>query len=119
MLPPEWIEHRRPSDRELVGWIEPSGEGFLAWDILGRPVGDGELDWVAAEETLEQRGIGFLAGRHRLCLPDGTERPVRISEVNTTRIVVIADEWGMASAVGSNADSFELPFPAPEELIVE
>ncbi|MBB5633312.1 hypothetical protein BKA04_001535 [Cryobacterium mesophilum] len=119
MLPDDWIEHRREGDHELVGWIAPDGDGFRAYDILGRPVGDGVLDWVAAEEALEVRGIGFLAARHRLRLADGSERPVRISEVNTTRVVVIADEWGSASAVGSGADVFELGFPAPGELMIE
>lgn len=118
MLPADWIEHRR-DDGERVGWIVPHGDAFLAYDILGRLAAAESIDWMAAEEALETRGIGFLAGRHQLQLPDGTERPVRISEVNTTRIVVIADEWGSASAVGSNADIFELPFPAPEALRVE
>jgi hypothetical protein len=51
-------------------------------------------------------------------MADGSERPVRIREVNTSRVVVVADEWGMASAVGSGAEEFELLFPALEELIV-
>ena len=118
MLPNGWIEHRRQGDRELVGWIEPHSDGFRAYDILGWPVGTDTVDWVTAEDALEERGIGFLAERYRLRLPDGTERPVRISEVNTSCIVVIADEWGSASAVGSNADTFELPFPAPKVLQV-
>lgn len=118
MLPNDWIEHRREGDRELVGWIAPDGDGFRAYDILGWPVGDGVLEWLAAEEALEARGIGFLAARHRLRLPDGSERPVRISEVNTSRVVVTADEWGSASAVGSGADVWELGFPAPGELML-
>jgi hypothetical protein len=119
MLPEGWIEHRRDSDRELVGWIAIEGDGFRAYDILGRPVGDGVLDWIAAEEALDERGIGFLAARHRLRMANGSERPVRIREVNTSRVVVVADEWGMASAVGSGAEEFELSFPAGDELIVE
>lgn len=119
MLPEGWIEHRRESDRELVGWIEPHGEGFVAHDILGRRVGDGVLDWMRAEEALEARGIGFLAARYRLRLPDGSERPVRIMELNTERIVVVADEWGSASAVGSNSDRFELSFPVDGDLLLE
>lgn len=116
MLPDGWIEHRRADDRERVGWIVPEGEAFLAYDILGRQVTPEPLDWIAAEEALEARGIGFLAGRWQFELPDGTTRPVRVSEVNTERIVVVADEWGSASAVGSGADRFELPFPAPVTL---
>ena len=117
MLPSDWIEHRRPDDRELVGWIVPEGEAFLAYDILGRLVTPEPLDWIAAEETLDALGIGFLAERWQLELPDGTQRPVRIGEVNTDRVVVIADEWGSASAVGSGADRFELPFPVGPHLL--
>lgn len=115
MLPADWIEHRR-SDRELVGWIVPEGEGFLAYDILGRVVTDVPVDWLAAEEVLDERGIGYLADRYLLRLPDGAERPVRISEVSTERVVVVADEFGAASAVGAQADRYELPFPVPAVL---
>ncbi|MBX3094259.1 MAG: hypothetical protein KF680_06975 [Cryobacterium sp.] len=115
MLPADWIEHRR-SDRELVGWIAMEGDGFLAYDILGRQVTTEPVDWLAAEERLDELGIGYVADRYLLTLPDGTVRPVRITEVNTQRIVVIADEFGAASAVGSNADRYELPFPVPGEL---
>ncbi|MBX3067381.1 MAG: hypothetical protein KF867_08410 [Cryobacterium sp.] len=116
MLPEVWIEHRRSDDRELVGWIAPEGDDFVAFDLLGRKVTEHPVDWLTAEEALEARGLGFLAGRHRLQFSDGTSRPVRITEVNTEHIVVIADEFGIASAVGSGADTFELPFPAPAEL---
>ena len=116
MLPETWIEHRRSDDRELVGWIVPEGDDFVAFDLLGRKVTEHPVDWLSAEEVLEARGLSFLAGRHRLKFPDGTTRPVRISDLSTDRIIVIADEFGMASAVGSGADTFELPFPAPEEL---
>lgn len=115
MLPDHWIEHRR-GDRELVGWIVPEGEGFLAYDILGRLVAFESVDWLAVEEKLDELGIGYLADRYMLTLPNGSERPVRIAEVNTRRIVVVADEFGAASAVGSNADRYELQFPAPAEL---
>src|SRR5690606_28864964 len=86
MLPPDWIEHRR-ADRELVGWIALEGDDFLAYDILGRQVTSEPVDWLAAEELLDELGIGYLADRYLLTLPDGTERPVRITEVNTQRIV--------------------------------
>lgn len=115
MLPAEWIEHRR-ADRELVGWIAPEGDGFLAYNILGRLVTLEPVDWLSAEEALDELGIGYLADRCLLTLPDGSERPVRITEVNTQRVVVVADEFGAASAVGSNADRYELEFPVPKEL---
>lgn len=115
MLPPEWIEHRR-SDGETVGWIVPDGDGFRARDLLGREVTDRVVDWLAAEELLEERGIGYLADRYALRLPDGIERPVRISEASAEGITVVADEFGAASAVGATVERFRLEFPAPEVL---
>ncbi|MFC0249574.1 hypothetical protein ACFFIO_13790 [Citricoccus parietis] len=116
-LPEDWIEHRR-EDGEPVGWIVPDGGGFRPMDFLGRPVGGAPVEWLEAEEALDARGLGFLADRHRLKLADGTERPVRISQAGPDGIVVVADEFGAASAVGAQADEFHLRFPAPEELLL-
>lgn len=115
-LPGDWIEHRR-EDGECVGWMVPDGGRFRPRDILGRPVG-GPVDWLEAEEALEERGLAFLAGRHVLRLPDGRERPVRISQAGPEGVEVVADEFGAASAVGAGAETFRLPFPAPGELIL-
>jgi hypothetical protein len=41
---------------------------------------------------------------------------VRISEASASGIVVLADSFGSASAVGQTPRAFELPFPAPEGL---
>ncbi|VXC04507.1 hypothetical protein [Citricoccus sp. K5] len=114
-LPEDWIEHRR-EDGEPVGWIVPDGGGFRPMDILGRPLSEEPIEWLDAEERLDARGLGFLADRHRLRSADGTERPVRISQASPDGIVVVADEFGAASAVGAGAEEFHLPFPAPEGL---
>ncbi|MCU4670988.1 hypothetical protein ACFQRL_00110 [Microbacterium fluvii] len=114
-VPADWYPHRRP-DGEGVGWIVPDGEGFQAVDLLGRTIGPTSVDWLAAEVLLEERGIGYLADRYTLRLPDGTERSVRIAEVSSEGISVVADEFGIASAVGAVHEHFRLPFPAPEEL---
>jgi hypothetical protein len=115
VLPENWIEHRR-EDREPVGWIVPDGEGYLAVDRLGRTVTAEPVEWLEAEEILETLGIGYLADRYTLRLPDGTERPVRISEAGADGVTVVADEYGSASAVGADSDRYRLPFPAPHEL---
>lgn len=115
-VPEDWYPHRR-ADGEGVGWIVPDGDDFRAVDLLGRAVGDGAVDWIAAEELLEERGIGYLADRWVLTLPDGSERPVRIAEASADGITVVADEFGAAAAVGANADRFLLPFPAPATLV--
>lgn len=116
MLPDDWIEHRRGDDREPVGWIVPEGEHFRPIDVLGRHVTADPVEWMEAEEILEELGIGFLADRYLLSLPDGTERPVRIAEASAEGITVVADEWGSASAVGANSDRFRLTFPVPDTL---
>ncbi|MGM7669701.1 hypothetical protein [Microbacterium sp. A93] len=113
-LPEDWIEHRR-EDGEPVGWIVPDDGRFRPMDLLGRPVG-GPVDWLEAEEALEDRGLAFLAGPHLLRRSEGGERPVQISQAGPDGIVVVADEYGSASAVGARAEVFHLPFPAPETL---
>ncbi|WP_432510140.1 hypothetical protein [Kineococcus sp. SYSU DK001] len=115
MLPENWIPHRRP-DGQVVGWIVPEGEGFRPVDVLGRPATTGPVDWVSAEEALEERGLAFLAARHLLRAPDGSERPVRICEAGPEGVTVVTDEFGSASAVGAGSERIDLPFPAPEAL---
>ncbi|WP_432563215.1 hypothetical protein [Kineococcus sp. SYSU DK003] len=115
MLPASWIEHRR-QDGEAVGWIVPDGEGFRPVDVLGRPVTAGPVDWLEAEEALEDLGIGFLADRHLLRMPDGVERPVRISEVSAEGVTVVTDDFGSASVVGAGSERIRLPFPVPAAL---
>lgn len=99
-----------------MGWIVPEGDGFSPMDVLGRRVTAGPVEWLEAEETLDALGIGFLADRYFLSLPDGSERPVRIAEASADGVTAVADEFGSASAVGARSDSFRLPFPAPAEL---
>jgi hypothetical protein len=111
----DWIEHRR-SDGVHVGWMVPEGDGFLIVDLLGRRRTEAPMDWADAEEALETLGIGYLANRYSLRLAEGDERRVRIGEVSASGVVVVADDFGKASAVGANPETFELPFPAPDSL---
>ena len=115
MLPPEWIEHRRP-DGETLGWIVPDGDGFRVRDLLGREVTTDVVDWLQAEETLDALGIGYLADRYALRLPDGSERPVRIAEASVLGVTVVADEFGAASAVGATPERFRVAFPVHGDL---
>ncbi len=112
MLPSDWIEHRRPGDRELVGWVRPDGDGFVAMDRLGRAV-TGVVDWTDAEEALEERGLRWLADLWQLAHDDGTRARVRIVEVGAERVVVKLDDFG---AVGAELRTWTLPFPAPGTL---
>jgi hypothetical protein len=107
----ERIEQRRGDDGELLGWIEPRGDGFVAVDLLGRER-TGVVDWLAAEEELEQLGLSYLADLYELRLKDGEWLRVRIAEVRPSLVRVKKDDWG---AVGAPQVYYELPLPVAEE----
>lgn len=109
----DWIEHRR-GDGELVGWMRPEGEGFVPIDLLGRARAE-VIDWLAAEELLDDLGIGYLADPYALELPDGTTLRVRIVEVATSGIRVKLDDFG---AIDGPRQNYELGWPMPPELRV-
>jgi hypothetical protein len=110
-VPSDWIEHRR-GDRELLGWMRPSGDGFVAIDLLGREI-SGALDWLAAEELLDDLGIGYLADPYELMLQNGTWIRVRLLEVSADRIRLKKDDWGDMSVPQVE---FVVEFPIPERL---
>lgn len=110
----DWIEHRR-ADGERIGWIRMTGEHFVAIDVLGREV-TGAVDWLEAEDALEERGLSFLAEPWLLGLDDGREVRVRITEASPHRIRVREDDFGAASVVGADMRDHVLPFPAPAAL---
>ncbi|WP_127818027.1 hypothetical protein [Microbacterium sp. CPCC 204701] len=115
MLPADWIEHRR-ADSEVLGWMLADGEGFRVFDLLGRERTAAPIDWLTAEELLEDLGMGYLADRWTLRFADGSERPVRIAEASPRGVTVVADEYGAASAVGADSERFRLPFPVGDAL---
>ncbi len=108
-----WVAHHRAGDRELLGWVRPAGDGFVAVDRLGRDVSP-VVDWVEAEELLEERGLGWLADLWQLTLADGTVRRVRLVEVGPARVVVKDDD--MNAVGGTPTATHVLPFPAPPSL---
>lgn len=93
----DWIEHRRADDGERVGWMKPVDEGFVAIDLLGRRR-TGVVDWMYAEETLDELGLSYLADPHELRLDDGGWLRVRIAEVSSGAIRVKKDDWGDMNA---------------------
>jgi hypothetical protein len=108
---PDWIEHRR-GDGELLGWMRPERDGFVAVDLLGRSLTDA-VDWLAAEETLESTGIGYLAEPFELLLDDESWLRVRIIEVSADAIRVKKDDWG---AIDVSMQDYTLPFPVSDRL---
>jgi hypothetical protein len=109
-VPSDWITHRR-GDGELLGWMRPDGDGFVAIDLLGRDV-TAIVDWLEAEETLEETGIGYLADPYEL-LVDGEWVRVRLTEVSADAIRVKTEDWG---AIDAPVSQYVIPLPAPDTL---
>ncbi|MGN6761366.1 MAG: hypothetical protein ACTHJI_08585 [Leifsonia sp.] len=109
----DWIEHLPSDDGERVGWMQPIDEGFVAIDLLGRPRTD-VVDWLAAEETLDELGLGYLADPHELKLDDGSWLRVRIAEVSSAEIRVKKDDWGDMTATQLY---YTLPFPVIDDRL--
>ena len=108
------MEHRR-ADGEKIGWLIMRGDHFIAVDMLGWEI-TGAVDYMVAEEALEERGLSFLAEPWTLEHPDGTSERVRITEVRPERITVRQDDYGVAAVAGANVRDYVLPFPAPASL---
>lgn len=111
-IPEHWIEHRR-NDRELLGWVIPDGERFIAVDLLGRP--SEPQDWVDVEEHFEETGIGYLACPY-LYRPGAdveTDVRVRILEVSPDGITVKVDDYGDITAT---LTTYRLPWPVGDQL---
>lgn len=111
MVPADWIEHRRGRDRELLGWIRPEGDHWVAISLLGRQVTE-PVDWLSAEAALDELGLTYLAGVWTLQL-GGEPLAVRIVDVAPGRVVVQTDDFG---AIDAPVERFDLPWPAPEQL---
>jgi len=117
VIPETWTPHRR-DDGELVGWIRPDGDEWVAIDLLGRPA-SASVDWLEAEATLEERGLAWLGEVWMLERAD--HDPVRVRLVEVTpgaageagRVVVHTDDFG---DINAPVERFELPWPAPGVL---
>lgn len=112
MVDPEWIEHRRGRDGELLGWMAPQGDGFVVIDLLGHPRSD-LVDWLEAEETLDALGIGYLAESYELLLDDGQWLRVRITEVSVDEVRLKKEDWG---AMDAPQVYYSTPFPVGQDL---
>ena len=111
MIPADWTPHRRPDDREHIGWIRPEGDLWVAVDLLGREA-SAPLEWLDAEDALEQIGLRWLADIWTLETDAGALR-VRIVEVTPERVVVMTDDFG---AIDVPTTEYRLPWPAPAAL---
>ena len=117
MIPADWTPHRR-DDGELLGWIRPDGEGWVAVDLLGRAA-SAATEWLDAEEVLDARGLSWLADIWMLERDGSDPLRVRLVEVTPGRVgdaghvVVQTDDFG---AIDVPVQRVELPWPAPSAL---
>ncbi|MBD7957391.1 hypothetical protein H9651_07050 [Microbacterium sp. Sa4CUA7] len=109
----DWIEHRRSGDGERVGWMKPVADGFVAIDLLGRPCTT-VVDWLSAEETLDELGLGYLADPYELKLEDGGWLRVRIAEVSPAAVRVKKDDWGDMTA---HQIYYSVSFPVDDDQL--
>lgn len=112
MLQEGWTPHRRPDDGELLGWIRPEGEAWVAVSLLGREL-TGPVEWLEAEDALEATGLGYLAGVWELSGIAPQPARVKLVEVTPERIVVQTDDFG---AIDVPVTRYTLPWPAPDTL---
>ena len=77
--------------------MQPVEEGFVAIDLLGRRTTE-IVDWMRAEQVLDELGLGYLADPYELRLDDGTWLRVRIAEVSPGGIRVKKEDWGDMNA---------------------
>lgn len=107
-----WIEHRRPGDREHVGWIRPDGDDWVAVSLLGEEL-TGAVDWLAAEEALDAVSLAWLGEVWMLERAGAAPLRVRLVELTPAHVVVQTDDFG---AVDAPVERYELPWPAPAAL---
>jgi len=115
---PDWTPHRR-DDGELLGWIHPAGDDWVAVDVLGRPA-SGPTGWLDAEAALEEHGIAWMAAPW-LVKGCGV-RPLRVRILEVTpdedgapgRIVVKIDDFGDMTRPATAP--FVLAWPIPDRL---
>lgn len=118
MVSSDWTPHRR-DDGELLGWIHPEGDDWVAVDVLGRRASD-PTDWLDAEAALEQHGIAWLA--EPWMLEGEGDRPLRVRILEVTPddegvpggIVVKVDDFGDMTRPATA--QFELAWPIPDRL---
>lgn len=114
----DWTPHRR-DDGELLGWIHPEGDDWVAVDVLGRPA-SAPIEWLEAEAALEEHGIAWLA--EPWMLEGEADRPLRVRIVEVTpdeagapgRIVVKIDDFGDMTRPATA--QFTLAWPVPDRL---
>lgn len=112
VIPADWTPHRRPEDRELLGWIRPDGDLWVPVSLLGHDASE-PMEWLDAEDVLESTGLSWLADIWMLEREDAAPLRVKIVEVTPERVLVKTDDFG---AIDAPVAQYELAWPAPRAL---
>lgn len=104
MIESDWTPHRR-DDGELLGWIRPEDDEWVAVDLFGHEV-SGPLDWLDAEAILEERGISWLADIWVLEGESVDAEPLRMG--GSTRPVEVLPNRDGARVIGSGIPTLSM-----------
>jgi GNAT superfamily N-acetyltransferase len=85
---------RRTVATTASGRVDPPRRRRVDGDRRAGRVVAASVEWLDAEEALEQRGLAFLAEPWMLERGEGTPVRVRLVEVTPARIVVKVDDYG-------------------------
>jgi hypothetical protein len=104
-------------DGELIGYLmADEGDLVVPMNLVGHPVGEA-MDVFAAEQTLEDVGLSYLAEQWVLRHDDGSERRVVIIEIDADHVVVGDAEFALV--VGRPADMVgeRVTLPVPTDRL--
>ncbi len=101
MIPADWEPYHRLDDGEVVGYLRPDGDLVVPTTLVGTDLGPAG-DVFAAEQTLEDAGLSYLADQWVYTHDDGSEQRVVIVEVDAARAVLANADF--AHVVGAPRD---------------
>jgi hypothetical protein len=116
LIPTAWVPYHR-MDGELIGYLMADGRDLVVpMNLVGHPVGEA-MDVFAAEQTLEDVGLSYLAEQWLLRQDDGSEKRVVIIEIDADHVVV--GDADFALVVGRPADMVgeRVTLPVPSDRL--
>ena len=112
MIPGGWEAHYRLDDGELIGYLIPAeGRLSIPTTIFGYHLGEA-MNRFAAEQTLDDVGLSYLADVWLLAHEDGSEQRVVLVECNADEIVVANADFALVMGLPRDiGDRQVLPVP--------
>lgn len=102
MIPATWDPYYRLDDGELIGYLIPADGGLVVpATIFGHPLDDA-MDTFAAEQTLEDVGLSYLADAWWFRHDDAPDQKVVLVEASPEHLVVANADFALV--VGAPRD---------------